>query len=344
MADEALASFQLLLEVVPGWINDLENILSSATQQQTALIIAQQPAEILPESPSKSASGSLQSNHSLTGALNDAAPLLLQQQLPHLTGPDHLRLSQRKRKTASVCSRVNSQRNEYRSRGSVAIYYDGVAQKDFERLVRAIGTSRNSIRKSKLSMKIDSLARTGSSSSSCSNSGEEVIKGLGTFTYRTTTTLRRPSPGAPKEDSTTAFDEVDGALEKAQMFCERAAHQILRDGDCGIEITKAKEHFAAAIDTINAELPGLTKKAKKALDRKAAEDQKYGLEDPWTRDTAGSPDGHSFPSDGVLEVDTDEIAGDSESEDFDISTMKLPSRLEKFTNGQPHLPTITAVH
>lgn len=340
MADEALASFQLLLKSIPSWISDLENILNTATQHQTDLVATEQPARKSTASLTKS----LESARRQEDAVDDTSePTLLHQQRPHLTGSDFLRLSQRKRKTASVCSRVESQPSKYRSRNMVVVYYDSNAQKAFETLVRAIGTSRNSIRKSKLGMSLDSLGRSGSSSSS---GEEETIKGLGNFRYRTTNTLRRPVLPIGKGDDIAVFDRLDGVLEKAQGFCEHAAHQILRDGDCGIEITKAKDHFTQAVEIVNAELPDLVKKAEKSLARRVAEDKKYALEDERrpSQYSAASNDSYSLPSDGMLEVDTDEVVDDSDSEEFDISTMKLPPRLSKYTLSRPQLPSVTAVH
>lgn len=193
-------------------------------------------------------------------------------------------------------------------------------------LVRGIGSSRNLIRKGKLGMRLDNLTRTGSSSSSGSSSeGEETIKGLGTFHYRTTTTFTHSA--ANNKDDTAMFDAIDTALEKAQMHCERAAHQILRQGDCSVDITKARQHFEESIATINAKLPALEKRAARALQRRLAEDEKYALEEHQPTHI----DGHSLLSDGALEVDTDECA-DSDGEDLDLTTFKMPLKLDKHTN------------
>lgn len=48
-----------------------------------------------------------------------------------------------------------------------------VKQKQFEQLVRAIGGSRNALRKGKMSAKVDMLSRSGSASSSEASSGED---------------------------------------------------------------------------------------------------------------------------------------------------------------------------
>lgn len=39
------------------------------------------------------------------------------------------------------------------------------------------------------------------------------------------------------------FDELDKSLESIQSMCEHAAHQFLRDGDCGDEVVKIKDRL-----------------------------------------------------------------------------------------------------
>lgn len=66
---------------------------------------------------------------------------------------------------------------------------------------------------------------------------------------------QRPSPGnvmsgpgmslrmAPSIN-TTIFDELDAGLEWCQSMCEHAAHQFLRDGECGVEIEGIKQRLS----------------------------------------------------------------------------------------------------
>ncbi|KAL8347445.1 hypothetical protein RB601_003116 [Gaeumannomyces tritici] len=51
-----------------------------------------------------------------------------------------------------------------------------------------------------------------------------------------------------------AFDVLDRGLEFVQSTCERAAHQFLRDGDCGGEIAKIKARLAQTGGLASAEL------------------------------------------------------------------------------------------
>jgi hypothetical protein len=151
------------------------------------------------------------------------------------------------------------------------VYYDGDTQKRFEKLVRNIGLSRNAIRKGKMSAKVDSLSRAVSSSSegSSSSGGEDCGHKQN---YRSTRPSRMPSYG--HNDGSEVFDNVDSSLEKAQGFCERAAYEVLRDGDCTLEVSQAKEHFAEALRMTRTELPGLRKRAEKAEERQRRSDQR----------------------------------------------------------------------
>jgi chaperonin cofactor prefoldin len=58
------------------------------------------------------------------------------------------------------------------------------------------------------------------------------------------------------EDAPGIFDELDKGLEWSQGQCERAAHQLLRDGECSMEIENAKRKLAE-----------VKKKAEKEVER-----------------------------------------------------------------------------
>lgn len=344
MADQVLLCFQTLLDIVPTWMTDLDKILDTATKQQNELLCARQPADDTPplrlpsRQPSLTAVNAPRDDQDGHASPDPSAPALLRPQLRHLTDSDALRLSQRKRKTVSVCSAGDSGPSKYRSRNMVVVHYDGDVQKGFESLVRTIGTCRNSIRKGKLTAKIDNLGRSGSSSSQSSSiSGEETVKGLGTFNYRTTTIRRAVcNPLTAKSDGTKAFDNVDRFLEKAQSFCERAAHQMLRDGDCGPEINNAKAQFQDAMHTVQAELPSLHKKAAKAAQRRRLSDEQ------WQDQPSLSYTSTDLPSDGKLEVDHDNIIDDSDDAiEFDVAAMQLPPHLSKYQHDRTREPVDT---
>lgn len=339
MAEEALNSFTSLLENVPGWIADLESILEAAKGRQQELTLANKPTSptvAFPRKAVQSPSRKSTQPDEVTGSSAQSATAL-----KHLTNSDALRISQLKRKTASVASDDQSSRCKSRVTASAVVYYDGETQKQFEQLVRAIGTSRNAIRKGKMSAKVDALSRSDSvsSSSSCSSSsgGEDVDinKFAPPSKYRT----RRSRPAFGRNDGSEAFDRVDGRLEKAQTLCERAAHRVLRDGSCTLEVTNAKEHFLEAMKMATAELPAMRKRAEKSAERRRRSAEQHRLEEA-AQAALRSPrpeDIHDekmadiitkieVPSDGDIEVDVlevDDDDSDSDSEEFNINSFQF---------------------
>lgn len=264
MADSTLSCFTSLLEYVPGWIAELEDILKSAAVEQEEIMFVNSPPSP-PRTDSKT--WSIRSRRSRQGYDRVESPIQLNSMrptLPHLATSDALRVPQKKRKNASILSDGDSGPVASRAKMAPVVYYDGNTQKRFEKLVRAIGLSRNAIRKGKMSAKVESLSRTGSSSSDRSLSGGEDLN-IRRLDYKST--RPSPPPAFGRNDDSEAFDSVDGKLEKAQGFCESAAYQVLKDGDCTLEVSHAKEHFAEALRITEAELPGLQKKADEAVER-----------------------------------------------------------------------------
>lgn len=344
MADDALSCFTSLLESVPAWISELEGILKTASDRQHEFLFANQPAEAAAPKPRKSLS--------VESLRPDEAPKtaeLLKPQLAHLTPSDALHLSQRKRKTASVNSGQLSGPSKYRSRSLVVVYYDSEVQKLFESLVRQVGTCRNAIRKGKMSAKVESLSRTSSSSSEDDkgfehDSAEDVIKSIKKVGYRSTRGPMDYGAVGRKDDGGEAFDKADTCLEKAQMLLERAAHQILRDGDVQIEVENTKEALREATKLAEAELPQLKKAAAKAAEkRRRSAERRREEEEEEAKSKRKQEEAKAKivqvlaaqQPDNALEVDDLEV-DDSEDEDMDFS-------LAKFRMASSRLPTHTPV-
>lgn len=337
MADEALSCFTSLLENVPTWIADLESILEAAKGRQQEIIFADDPAvPVAKSSQDAHKTSSLKSGRSIEAAERSTR---LRPTLKHLTNSDALRLSQRKRKTASVASGDQSGPCKFRNKPTAVVHYDGETQKRFEQLVRAVGTSRNAIRKGKMSAKVDALSWSGSSSSASSctseSGGEDGDYSGVTSGLRYKSSRSRPKFG--RNDGSEAFDKVDGRLEKAQSLCERAAHQILRDGDCTLEVTNAKEHFSEALRMATAELPAMRKKAEKVAERRRRSAEQHRLEEEAEAALRALRPEHNVkapeivtnvdvPSDGDLEVDileVDDSESASDSEEFNITSFQF---------------------
>ena len=340
MADEALKCVTSLLESVPAWIADLENILKTAPERQNHIVLDNQPTETHQEIKRKTSKpSSLTSRRSKDEKAQSAEAkqqdeaTLLRPQLPHMTQSDALRLAQLKRKTSSVLSGRQSGSQKYRSRSTVVVYYDGDVQKRFETLVRAIGTSRNSLRKGKMSAKVDAMSRTGSSGSEGSSSSQDAVAEIRKLHYKPA--KLRGSALMGKYNGTEAFDKVDSVLGNAQTMCERAAHQVLRDGDCALEIKNAKEHFIDVQKLVEGELPALKKRAEKAAERQRrdderrkaeAEDDEQNLPEDNPSDEKLLAADNPFMSPTLLEVDIEADDSDGGDDDggsqFAMSVMK----------------------
>ena len=146
---------------------------------------------------------------------------------------------------------------------------------------------------------------------------------------------RARAPLSTRDDGSEAFDKVDYQLEKGQLLCERAAHQILRDGDCTLEITNAKEHFSEALNLAQAEVPVLREKAQKAAARQRRNDERRRLAeeaekrefaaDVWDDQVQNIAVNVAFPSQGKLQVDELEVddASDDDDGEFDIGDLRF---------------------
>ena len=357
MANEALDCFTSLLDTVPAWIADLETILKSAVESQEEATFACPPADShtfsAKEKP-KSKSSSLKSKRSTDDKEEDVASrrklgFLKRPTLQHLTNSDALRLSQRKRKTASVYSGDESGPPKFRTKAAAVVFYDGDTQKRFEKLVRQVGSSRNSIRKGKMSAKVDALSRCGSSASDSGSGGEG--DDFDPFTAQLSWKARRPTrPAFGRGDNSEAFDRVDGRLEKGQALIERAAHQILRDGDCTVEVTNAKEHFSEALKMAEAELPALRRKADKAAERRRRSEERRRVEEEEEAQRQTIRDAVEavtapHPSEGDLEVDALEVDDSTDDEpdrnSFDISAF---SKIAQMRSTREMRSTRLAAH
>ncbi|KAL1588011.1 hypothetical protein WHR41_03239 [Cladosporium halotolerans] len=351
MPQDALNSFTSLLEKAPVWIADLQNILDNATNRQNELLSANQPAHSHTSLPrKKSKTSSLKSKRSkdvkheedLTASHTDGVqtetptPTLLRPQLPHMTDSDALRLSQRKRKTFSACSRDQTAPSKYRSRGLAVVYYDGDVQKRFADLVRDFNGCRNDIRRSKLSAKVDSLARSGSSSSESGgggSDGEETTKDFDTFDHKTARMMMQEVKAAKRPSGSEVLDKVDGFLEKAQSLCEHAAHQVLRDGDCALEVRQAKEKLEQAKTSAERDLPELKRLAEEAEERRKSDGERQKSQPPPPAAKEKLMLLSSHFSEGPLEVDDIEVDDDADDTDteLEMAALKLPPNLTKYS-------------
>lgn len=101
------------------------------------------------------------------------------------------------------------------------------------------------------------------------------------------------------------YDELDKGLEFVQGMCERAAHQFLRDGECGEEIEKVKTRLGHTKEMADKEMARILKEHPNGL--APPEPPKIRSYRPMSmrRDPGASHRSHSHRK-GKLEVDEDE--------------------------------------
>ncbi|KAK3684356.1 hypothetical protein LTR37_020357 [Vermiconidia calcicola] len=332
MADEALKCFTSLIESVPKWIADLENILQTSTERQQEILFDNQPAQDQdqppvnsaqdgPRKPSKSfsvISKRSKDNTCKVEALKveEGQPTPVRAQMPHMTQSDALRLAQRKRKTASVSSGRDSGPMKYRSRSMIVVYYDGETQNRFENVVRAIGTCRNSLRKGKMSAKVDIFSQTMSASSGVDGNKEGNVIRTARMSYRS---ARPKQSHLLSDDRLEVFDKVDGFLEKAQAIA--------------LEIKHAKQHFLEARKLGEAELPAWRTRVDEAAEKQRQNEERRRFE---KEEKAGPlelapderlvPDEDPFSSPDNLEIDLEVDDSDDDDDDggeFAVKVMEM---------------------
>ncbi|KAF2488222.1 hypothetical protein BDY17DRAFT_290446 [Neohortaea acidophila] len=357
---ETLDAFTFLLDTLPSLLEQLDAIVKSSEERQSAELCRQhhipRPPSASssqrsrgsedeprlrqrPRSPNNAATASSPSSstspHNLTSPAraqrHTRPPALHHQQLPPLTSShpdDPPRTPQCKRKTRSACSaRPSAGPLKYRSRTMVTVFYDGDIQQRFEAAVRTIAHCRNAMRKGKMSAKVDFLARCSSSSGDEESADDEAMPGLIIKPKRTSSPphpLRSPRV-LPRNEDTMAFDQADAFLDQAQALCERAAHQVLRNGDCTLELTRVKEKIAQAREVGQAALPMLQRRAVKAAQRQGREAAR--TTPPATEAVIPTPHRRvGSPESVLLEVDSLEV-DDPEADDGDsaIPEMMIPS-------------------
>jgi hypothetical protein len=262
-------SFSFLYDNIPSWFNNLMEIEEKVTQMQND--ISRVPVSRSPF-PLKKKTGSIESIRDLDAILEAPSTSAAAEQNPYATLP-------RKRKTTSVISGQPSGPNKYRSRVMVIVYYDGQIQKQFETLVRSIGTGRNILRKGKMAARMEELSALAGSDDDSEDDEDDPIMAKIQYRHRAGLSAMRSRPsmrtgmGVMPTPATSSdlFDSIDKALEQAQALCERAAHQSLRDGDCKKELEGMRRHFQEVMEKS-------TKEVEKHNTRKEKEAEKAALE------------------------------------------------------------------
>lgn len=132
------------------------------------------------------------------------------------------------------------------------------------------------------------------------------------------------------DHASSTFDEVDKDLEKAQALCESAAHQFLRDGDCGEEIQGTRKSFQGCLEMAKKEVESLSKdKENETIERGEEEtDNRVKINEAVSCDRLRTLEPKitkpsQFAAAGPIEVDDN---SDTESVHIDLSAIRRAAR------------------
>lgn len=268
---DALESFTHLTENLPLWLTKLEALSAQVAEQHAKFSKLTAATEVKLDRQKTGSTESLRtkkehpvrtedeaSRAAEAPPTSDPSPSAMQN-----TANDVLAIKEarRKRKPGSALS-AESGPQKYRSRSMVIVYYNSDIQDAFGLLVRNIAGARNNLRKGKTAAEFKKrMASLDMGTPLFSAGGDHVLE------YKIGRPLTKTS--ADTDNTCSIFDAIDKELENAQALCERAAHQMLREGDCKEELLGTKNDFHNSL-----------KMAEKEVERLRAEEQKEAVEEP----------------------------------------------------------------
>ncbi|KAI9859979.1 MAG: hypothetical protein M1830_006244 [Pleopsidium flavum] len=315
---DALKSFRFLTDNLPSWISSLVELSVRASTTCPEYCQLTQSAGVTPKKPTNCSTESLrpidgpekqQTGVTVTETSNPPRVILGDPSNKHL-----FREARRKRKPGSVISGASGPQ-KYRTRSMIIVYYDSFVQEAFEALVRNIGSARNNLRKGKMqaSMK-ERMSSLGDDeiSFTITNFGHSIRP----KTMQTKLSRVRTGPEVRMSQATAVFDTVEKELEAAQSLCEVAAHQFLRDGDCGLEIEGTRQRFEVCLTIARKEVDRLEEEEKIEKEQVEAEERAQEEEDK----TARMGNGYE-----TIEIDDGDVS-DSSSFHLDITAFRSTRR------------------
>ena len=321
-------AFTNLHDNVPTWLKDVAELEEKVRLMQDE--ISKVPVSKSPFMKRKT--GSVESIRDLDAIMEEATTSGAGE-----TG----QVASRKRKTPSLMSGASGPLKS-RTRTMVIVQYDGEIQKSFEKLVRAIGTGRNMLRKGKMAAKMNALAElAGDDDEDDSDSSSDAVMSKIGYRHRAGISSMRSRVAAMRNGGgitgganapVELFDSADKSLELAQGLCEKAAHHTLRDGDCRKDLEGVRKHFEEVLETASKEV------AKYAA-RKDQESKENPAEAPKIESTPISmlpkdmnpalSEKHPMPSVPIMSKVMDIEVDDEEEDDveFTMPPVRLMSRV-----------------
>ncbi|MDB5910617.1 MAG: hypothetical protein JWP34_4731 [Massilia sp.] len=109
----------------------------------------------------------------------------------------------------------------------------------------------------------------------------------------------RPTLGTPAKQP-DVYDELDKGLEYVQSMCEHAAHQFLRDGDCGEEVANIQRRLGETKELADREIDRVKREEPEALSSAETKGRSFRPHS-MRREHTGTPSGKDVVN--KLEVD-----------------------------------------
>jgi len=271
---DAMTSFVYLTDTLPNWIQQIKGLSTHASKKH-AEYIAEYTRRLTQIRSKKERTLSLASIHTHKKEPVESPPPppeILQhpaESTPEPSTPDPLHMpsleagnkyllaqAQRKRKLDSSIRSGASGPQKFRSKHMLVIYYDAYLQEQLDALVKGIGGARNNLRKGKLSRSASrgfQLPYFGRASHH-DNYGIPSLSGFKNppTSYLIVPTHFKVQPTNRQATVDEAFTNADKHLEGAQSLCETAAHQVLRDGDCSVELNSVVTKLESALEIATA--------------------------------------------------------------------------------------------
>ncbi|KAL8947948.1 MAG: hypothetical protein Q9222_005817 [Ikaeria aurantiellina] len=325
---DALKSFTHLIDNIPEWLTKLDELAIQVAEQYSRFTRMSQTQ--FTEIRLSKKHDSTESLRPLKEDLDPPTPVVETSVLPKevpIASPAKANANlivkdiSRKRKPGSADLSAASGPQRYRTRSMVIVYYDAAIQEAFEAIVRSIAGARNNLRKGKTAASFKVRMASMGMGDDDDSDGYPVLNPK--------LIIKRASPPSPSHMS-PAFDQADNDLEAAQNLCEVAAHQFLRDGDCGEEIAGARKRFEDCLKIAAAETEKL--QAEETEDKEADPPSQ-----PAVKATASAapvaaekmempriPTVPTLTSSGTIEVDND---SDASSVHLDLTAFRRTRRV-----------------
>ena len=355
---DALQSFTHLVDNIPQWLTRLDDLLAKCeTQYERFTRITQRGEVKLTRKKKQASTESLRPGNEeetlpiqpaiMTPEATTKRPLALPCTALNSTHATNTTTNQeipRKRRAGSDLSGAPSNHCRYHTKNMVIVFYDSDIQEGFETLVKSIAGARNNLRKGKnaasFKIRMAGMEKFASGLDKSNDRMEDLAldpKILATPSLAKTRLGRHSVASELK-----CFEDADHQLEEAQGFCEKGAHQFLRDGDCFSEIEATRKRFSNCAGIAVAEVDRLKGEAEavkcEASVMEEGEEEKTLVGDATPPDhmetksvgiTSDSKIGPppikevNFAGTGLIEIDD---GSDSESVQIDMSAIRRTVR------------------